>query len=65
MEEVKHSISSFQEQTKRLRARKARVEAHAAVKKRAYNDIVNKISSHKKAIETNIRVSLDQKIRIL
>jgi hypothetical protein len=64
MAETRSSLSTFQEQKKRLTAKKARIEAHEAVKKRAYNDIVNKISSHKKAIEKNIHASLDKKIHI-
>jgi hypothetical protein len=65
MAETRNSLSVFQEQTKRLKAKKARVEAHEAVKKRAHNNIVNRIGSHKKAIEKNIQVSLGQKIHIL
>jgi hypothetical protein len=65
MEETKRSLSMFQEQTKRLKARKARVEAHEAVKKREYNDIVSRINSHKKTIEKNVYASLGQKIQIL
>ncbi len=64
MAETRSSLSTFQEQNKRLKAKKARIEAHEAVKKRAYKDIVNKISSHKKAIEKNVHVSLDEKIHI-
>ena len=65
MEETKRSLAMFQEQTKRLKARKARVEAHEAVKERAYNDVVGKISSHKRAIEKNVYSSLSKKIQIL
>ena len=65
MGEIKSSLSEYQEQTKRLKVRKARVEAHEAVKKRAYNDIVNRISSHKKTIEKNVHASLGEKIQIL
>lgn len=64
MAETRSSLSTFQEQKKRLTVKKARIEAHEAVKKRAYNEIVNKISSHKKAIEKNIHASLDKKIHI-
>jgi hypothetical protein len=65
MEETKRSLSMFQEQTKQLKARKARVEAHEAVKERAYNEVVSRISSHKKAIEKNVYSSLGQKVQIL
>ena len=64
MAETRSSLSTFQEQNKRLKAKKARIEAHEAVKRRAYNDIVNKISSHKKAIEKNVHGSLDKKIHV-
>jgi len=65
MEETKRSLSMFQEQTKQLKARKARVEAHEAVKERAYNEVVSRISSHKKAVEKNVYSSLGQKVQIL
>jgi hypothetical protein len=65
MEEIKHNLAVFQDQTKQLKARKARVEAHEAVKEHAYNEIVSRISSHKKAIEKNIYDSLGQKVQIL
>jgi len=65
MEETKRGLSMFQEQTKRLKVRLARVEAHEAVKERAYDDIVSKISSHKRTIEKNVDSSLGQKVQIL
>ena len=64
MAETKSSLSMFQEQTKRLKAKKARVEAHEAVKERVYSDIVNRISSTKKVIEKNVYDSLGQKVHI-
>lgn len=65
MAETRSSLSTFQEETKRLKVKQARIEAHEAVKKRACNEIVDKIMSHKKAIEKNVQASLSQKIRIL
>jgi hypothetical protein len=65
MEEIKSDISTFQEQAEQLKARKASVEAHEAVKERAYNETLDKIGSTKKAIEKNVYASLDQKIQIL
>jgi len=65
MEEIKHDLSEYQEQTKRLKVMKARVEAHEAVKERAYNDVASRISSNKKAIEKNVYDSLGQKVQIL
>ena len=64
MAETRSSLSMFQEQTKRLTAKKARIEAHEAVKERAYEDAINRISSTKKTIEKNVFDSLDQKVHI-
>jgi hypothetical protein len=65
MAETRRSLTTFQEHTKQLKAKQTRIEAHEAVKKRAYNDIVNKIKSHKNTIEKNVHTSLNQKIQIL
>jgi hypothetical protein len=65
MEETKRSLSEYQEQTKRLKAMKARVEAHESVKERAYKETLDKISSHKRTIEKNVQSSLGQKVQIL
>jgi hypothetical protein len=65
MEEIKRSLSVFQEQTEQLKARKASVEAHEAIKEHAYNEILDKICSHKKAIEKNVYSSLGKRVQIL
>jgi hypothetical protein len=65
MEETKRNLSQYQEQTKRLKTMKARVEAHEAVKERTYNEIVSKITNNKKTIEKNVQSSLGQTIQIL
>jgi DNA-directed RNA polymerase subunit L len=65
MEETKRSMSMFQEQTKRLKARLARVESHEAVKEREYNEVASRIDSLKRTIEKNVYSSLDQKVQIL
>ncbi len=65
MEEIKISLSEYQEQTKHLKARKASVETHEAVKERAYKETQDKISNHKRAIEKNVHSSLGIKIQIL
>jgi hypothetical protein len=65
MEEIKRSLSGYQEETARLKAIKSRVEAHEAVKERAYKETLEKISSHKRAIEKNVYSSLDQKVQVL
>ena len=64
MEEIKSNLSEYQEQTKRLNAKKDRVEAHEAVKERAYNEIISKIDNHKRTIEKNVQSSLGQTIQI-
>ena len=64
MEEIKSNLSEYQEQTKRLNAKKDRVEAHEAVKERAYNEIIIKIDNHKWTIEKNVQSSLGQTIQI-
>ncbi len=64
MEETKQNLSMFQEQSKQLQARLARVKALEAVKERAYNQITIRINSHKKTIEKNIYEALDQKIQL-
>jgi hypothetical protein len=65
MEETKRALSVFQKQTKKLEERKARVEAHEAVKEHVYSDIASRISSHKETIEKNVYSFLGQKIQIL
>jgi hypothetical protein len=65
MEEIKVTLSEYQEHTKQLKARKSSVEAHEAVKERAYNETLNKIGSHKRAIEKNVYSSLGIKVQIL
>jgi hypothetical protein len=64
MEETKRSLSLSREQIEQLKARKASVEAHEAVKERAYNETLDKIRNHKKAIERNIDSSLGEKVQI-
>ena len=65
MGEIKRSLSEYQEQTTQLKARKARVEAHESVKEHAYKETLDKISSHKKAIEKNVYSSISKKVQIL
>jgi hypothetical protein len=65
MAEIRSDLSQYQEETERLKTRKERAEAHEAVKKRAYTEIANRITNHKKTIEKNIYSSLGQKVQIL
>jgi hypothetical protein len=65
MGETKRALSAFQEQAEQLKARKASVEAHEAVKERAYNETLDKICNHKRAIEKNVYTSLGKRVQIL
>ena len=65
MAKTRSSLSTFQEKIKRLKGKKARIEAHEAVKKRVYKEILERISNNKKTIEKNVYSSLDQKVQIL
>jgi hypothetical protein len=65
MGEIRSSLAEYQEQTKRLKAIKTRVEAHESVKERVIKETLEKISSHKSTIEKNVQTSLGQKIQIL
>jgi hypothetical protein len=65
MEETKLNLSEYQEQTNRLKAMKARVEAHESVKERAYKETLDKISNHKRTIEKNVQTSLGKNVQIL
>jgi len=65
MEEIKVSLSEYQEHTKQLKARNSSVEATEAVKERGYKETMNKIGSHKRAIEKNVYSALGKKVQIL
>jgi hypothetical protein len=65
MEEVKRDLSALQEQLAHLKARKASVEAHEAVKEREYSETRVRINNTKRSIEKNVLTSLNQKIQLL
>jgi hypothetical protein len=65
MDEIKRSLSLFQEQIEQLKARRGSVEAHEAVKEHAYNEILDRIRNHKSAIEKNVFSSIGKKVQIL
>jgi hypothetical protein len=65
MDEIKRSLSLFQEQIEQLKARRASVEAHEAVKEHAHNDTLDKIRGHKNVIEKNVYSSLGERVQIL
>ena len=64
MDEIRRSLSAFQEQADLLKSRKASIETHEAVKDNAYNEAVDKIASLKRSIEKNILSSISIKIQI-
>jgi len=62
--EITKKQAEFQEQTRKLEARKARIDAYALVKKNKSNRILDKINQHKKQIENNVYKSIEKKIKI-
>jgi DNA repair exonuclease SbcCD ATPase subunit len=64
MDEIKRSLSVFQEQVDQLKARKTSIETHEAVKENAYNEALEKISNLKRSIERNIYSSIEIKVQI-
>jgi hypothetical protein len=64
MDEIKHNLSTFQEQADLLKARRTSIETHESVKENAYNEAVDKIMNLKRSIEKNILNSINIKIQI-
>jgi hypothetical protein len=62
--EITKKQAEFQEQTRKLEARKARIDAYGLVKKTKSNRILDKINQHKKQIENNVYKSIEKKIKI-
>ena len=65
MDETKRSIIVFQEQVEHLKARKTGADAHEAVKEHSYNDMLEQIKNHKRAIEKNAYAALNKKVQII
>jgi hypothetical protein len=65
LDEIKRSLSLFQEQIEQLKARKLSVEAHEAVKEHESNAVLDRIRNHRNAIEKNVYSSLGKKVQIL
>ena len=65
MEEIKRSLSVFKEQAEQLKTRRTSVEAHEAIKEHAHDELMEKISGHKRAIEKNVHSSLGKRVQIL
>ena len=64
MNEIKRSLSQYQEQVDQLKARKTSIETHETVKANTYNETVDKISNLKRTIERNVYGSINIKIQI-
>jgi hypothetical protein len=65
LDEIRRSLFLLQGQIEQLKARKASVEAHEAVKEHAHNELLDKIRNHKNAIEKNVYSFLGKKVQIL
>ena len=65
LDDLRCNIAMFQEQVRQLKARKLSIEANEAIKEREYNETLERIRKHKKAIEKNIYSSLSEKVQIL
>ncbi|MCW4045036.1 MAG: hypothetical protein NWE94_05910 [Candidatus Bathyarchaeota archaeon] len=64
LDEIRRSVSAFEEQVGLLKARKLSAETHEAVKEQEYNAVVDRIRNHKSTIEKNIYSSIGKKIQI-
>ncbi len=64
LNEITNKQTEFKEKTRKLEARKARIDAYFLVKKTKSNKITDKIKEHKKIIEENIYNSIEKKIKI-
>ena len=62
--EITRKKTELQEQNRKIKARKSRIDAHALVKKNKYNQIKNQIDKNKKLIEKNIFDSIEKTIKI-
>ena len=62
--EITRKKTELQEQNRKIKARKARIDAHALVKKSKYNQIKNQIDKNKRLIEKNIFDSIEKTIKI-
>ena len=64
MDEIKNSLSVFQQQVDLLKGRKTSIETHESVKENAFNESVDKISNIKRQIERNIYNAIEIKVQI-
>ncbi len=64
LDEIRHSLSRYQQELEKLQTRRANLEADEAMKTTAANEIQEKIRNHKKTIEANIQSFLGKQIQI-
>jgi len=64
LDEIKHNLSSFQSQIEQLKARKAGIESHEAVKEHEQINMQEKIRNQKNVIEKNVLGFLGKKVQI-
>ncbi len=65
LDEIRRSLSLFQEQVEQHKARKLSFEANEAIKTQEYNAILDRIRNHKSAVEKNVHASLGKKVQII
>jgi len=64
LEEAKRSIAVIQQELEKLRTRRANIETDEAMKTNAASEIMEKMRTHKKTIETNVLSFLGKQIQI-
>jgi hypothetical protein len=64
MEEAKQGLAQFQQQMEKLKNRRANLEADEKIKENAYQELLERIRNHKKAMEANIQSFLSKQIQI-
>ena len=62
--EITKKENVLKEQNRKIKARKARIDAHALVKEKKYNQIKYQINKNKRLIEKNILDSVEKTVKI-
>jgi hypothetical protein len=62
--DIHRKKAEFKEKTRKIQAKKARIDAHAQVKRNKAKQISQRILEHKKQIEKNIYESIEKKVKI-
>lgn len=65
MEEAKRALTSLQQQSEKLKSRHANLGADAAVKENVRAELLEKIRSHRRAIEANILSFVGKQVQIV